>query len=482
MAQPLTAEVAEHQLFEVRGIEPVPPTVRYGSASSQFRIWFGADAVVSSLFVGMLGPLAFSLSFWASFWAILVGTAIGALFIGFGSTLGPRTGMVMILFSRFTFGYWPGRVLGFLNAIYCYAWSAVNLVTGTAAVQLGFVLMGITLLGSGRGSYVLWVLVLAAITTTISVLGYNLVHYWENWSTVLSIIVFAVLTVALLLNHPNGGATTVGGATFWKDWIGMVLVSFGFAVGWVPYVSDYSRKLPQNVSPRAVFIFAFLGITLSTVWVEALGALITTTAFKAVSGSDVVHGIPAILHNNGWVVLGLLIIGLSTVSNNIPNDYTGGLSIQAAGIHVHRWIVTLIGGIVSALGAIFFLQNFADKLQAFLLMVSYWVGAWFVLVVYNFIKRRGQYNAAEWDNSSALPTGIGPTIAFIAALIGAWIGMYPQPSVDWGKLGQGILGTQVGVDLGFVLAIAVALTLRILLDLILPASDQRSGAAGAGLP
>jgi purine-cytosine permease-like protein len=99
----------------------------------------------------------------------------------------------------------------------------------------------------------------------------------------------------------------------------------------------------------------------------------------------VVNGIPAILGNTGLVVLGVLIVGLSTVSNNIPNDYTGGLSIQAAGIHVRRWIVTLVGGMVSALGAIFFLQNFASKFEEFLLMLSYWVGAWFVLVVYNYV-------------------------------------------------------------------------------------------------
>lgn len=476
-AEPVSANVAEHQLFEVRGIEPVPPSTRYGSPASQFRIWFGADAVVSSLFVGMLGPLVFGLSFWSSFTAILVGTAIGGLAIGFGSTLGPRTGMVMILFSRFTFGYWPGRVLGFLNAIYCYAWSAVNLVTGTAAVQLAFVLMGVTLLGTGHGSYVLWVLVIAAITTTISVLGYNLVHFWENWSTVLSIIVFAVLTVALLLHHPTAGTTTAHGVDFWKNWIGMVLTSFGFAVGWVPYVSDYSRKLPQTVSYNAVFAYAFLGLTISTVWVEAVGALITAMSFKTVNGTgSVVNGIPAILHNNGFVVAGLLIIGLSTVSNNIPNDYTGGLSMQAAGIHVQRWIVTLVGGLVSALGAIFFLQNFADKFEAFLLMVSYWVGAWFVLVIYNFVKRGGRYNAADWDRESALPTGIGPTVAFIAALIGAWIGMYPQPAVDWNKLGQGLLGTHVGVDLGFILAIIVALVIRVILDVLLSSGAQRSTA------
>src|SRR5437763_16569120 len=87
--------------IEQRGIEPVPTEERFGDAYSQFRIWFGANAVVSSLFLGALGPLAFRLDFISSFTAIAVGTMISALMVGFASTLGPRTGMVQILFSRF---------------------------------------------------------------------------------------------------------------------------------------------------------------------------------------------------------------------------------------------------------------------------------------------------------------------------------------------------------------------------------------------
>jgi len=126
----------------------------------------------------------------------------------------------------------------------------------------------------------------------------------------------------------------------------MALVSFGFGIGWIPYVSDYSRKLPTDTPAREVFLYGFLGLSLSVIWVESLGALISTTApgIVAATGNSVLNGIPVIVGNNGLVVLGLLIIGLSTVSNNIPNDYTGGLSLQAAGIQVDPWLRTLVGG------------------------------------------------------------------------------------------------------------------------------------------
>ena len=132
------------------------------------------------------------------------------------------------------------------------------------------------------------------------------------------------------------------------------------------------------------------------------------------------------------------------------------------------------------MGAIFFLQNFASKFQSFLLMMSYWVGAWFVLVVYNYLRRGRQYNVDGWDNPRALPNGIAPTIAFVAALLGAWIGMYPLPDVAWNKLGQGLIGTNLGVDFGFVMAIVTALVLGVLLEHVLRDSRRNYTAAGNG--
>jgi purine-cytosine permease-like protein len=293
-------------------------------------------------------------------------------------------------------------------------------------------------------------------------------------------VVFAILTLAVLFHTPHSGTTTSSDGAYWKNWLGMALVSFGFGIGWIPYVSDYSRKLPIDTPAREVFLYGFLGLSLSAIWVESLGALISTTApgVVAATGNSVLNGIPVIVGNDGLVVLGLLIIGLSTVSNNIPNDYTGGLSLQAAGIHAARWLATLIGGILSALGALIFLKSFATKFQEFLLLLAYWVGAWFVLILYDYVKRKGVYKPEDWDNPASLPRGTAPIIAFVAALGAAWIGMFPGPDVSWDRLGQGLLGTHIGVDLGFILAIATALLIRLFLDVISPSPSKGEGAGG----
>ena len=81
-AVPSPAVETEQEIFEQHGIEPVGVDHRYGVPFSQFRIWFGADAVVSSLFVGALGPVLFGLNFWSSLTAIVVGTVVASLAIG----------------------------------------------------------------------------------------------------------------------------------------------------------------------------------------------------------------------------------------------------------------------------------------------------------------------------------------------------------------------------------------------------------------
>ena len=87
---------------------------------------------------------------------------------------------------------------------------------------------------------------------------------------------------------------------------------------------------------------------------------------------------------------------------------------------------------------------------------------------------------ADWDTPDALPTGIAPTIAFVCALIGAWLGMIPTiPQVNYNILGQGIVGNHIGVDFGFILAICTALVVRALLDVVLPAPARQARSESA---
>ena len=47
-----------------------------------------------------------------------------------------------------------------------------------------------------------------------------------------------------------------------------------YALGWAPYVSDYSRYLPPQTSPRKALFYTYTGVFVGAAWLMALGALV----------------------------------------------------------------------------------------------------------------------------------------------------------------------------------------------------------------
>ena len=71
----------------------------------------------------------------------------------------------------------------------------------------------------------------------------------------------------------------------------MVGASFGYAAGWNPYASDYTRYLKPETPKLPVALFAGLGVFASCVLLEIAGAAVVTagkTAFDPSSFTDLV--------------------------------------------------------------------------------------------------------------------------------------------------------------------------------------------------
>ncbi len=149
----------------------------------------------------------------------------------------------------------------------------------------------------------------------------------------------------------------------------------------------------------------------------------------------------------------LVLLALSVVANNIPNDYSLGLSMQVLGKtfqHVKRYIWTLIGAVVYVVIALIGSRNFAGTLENFLLIVAYWLGPWaIILIIEHFVFRRGRYNVDEWNEPSKLPVGWAAITSMIIGLIGVYLGA--SQSLFTGPLAA-TLHTDIGFELGLVLA------------------------------
>jgi purine-cytosine permease-like protein len=169
----------------------------------------------------------------------------------------------------------------------------------------------------------------------------------------------------------------------------------------------------------------------------------------------------------------VILLALSVVANNIPNDYSLGLSMQVLGPvfqHVKRVWWTLAGAILYIFLAIVFGANFSETLNSFLLIVAYWLGPWsIILILEHFVFRHKEYNVDDWNTPSKLPVGWAAIVAMVFGLVGAVLGA-SQVIVINGKevpfvgpvanLVNSPYGMDVGFELGVVFALIAYLILR----------------------
>lgn len=123
----------------------------------------------------------------------------------------------------------------------------------------------------------------------------------------------------------------------------------------------------------------------------------------------------------------LVLLAFSIVANNIPNNYSLGLSAQVIGnwaIKVPRFLWTLAGVIVYVIAAVAGRNHFATILDSFLLCMGYWFTPFFVVIFEeHLIFRRQKYNLEDWANRKGLPLGIAAFFSFACGVVLAVMGM-----------------------------------------------------------
>ncbi len=442
----MSAAVAEPAVLEVeeRGIQRVPDDERTDQTPVQTGIlWFTVNFVLSSVTTGALAIPAFRLGLWDSLLAVVLWNAIGIIPVALFCSWGPFTGLRQMVIARYSFGWDGAKLIALFNVAACLGWSMVNVVIGGSLFH-------------SIWGWPFWVcvLIIAGLTTIVSVYGYHLVQRYERYAWIPLAVIFAIIAVTAA-PHMKAVPTPAWSLLFFASWVSYGGAIAGFAIGWSSYASDYSAYMRRNSNPISVFWWTFIGEFAACVLLESLGVLLTT--WHPAFGTDVLSLAARPL---GVVWADILLLGLvaSVVANNIPNDYSLGLTIQVLGKgweSVRRWVWTLVGAVIYTVVAIVLIQvggaTVSDTLTDFLLLIAYWLGPFsIILIMDHFLFRRGQYNLDAWDDSNLLARGINAAvIAFIAGLIGAALG------ADQLKY-QGPIGKAFGGDLGFELGTVVA--------------------------
>jgi NCS1 family nucleobase:cation symporter-1 len=199
-----------------------------------------------------------------------------------------------------------------------------------------------------------------------------------------------------------------------------------------------------------VFWYTLLGMALASGWLEILGLLVAGQA----TGGESSDTIFKLLGGSGNVIalLAMVAIAVGTVAVNAMNDYTGSLSLQAAGLRIKR---IYSAAVVAVLGFLFTLYlnsqaDFATNFTNFLLFISYWISPFVGVVLADWWLRGRHADGRRLVDFAALPSGA----AGIAALIIGFVVSIPFQNsslgYSWGGPFNYITATYLhGADLAY---------------------------------
>jgi nucleobase:cation symporter-1, NCS1 family len=371
---------------ESHGIDYIPPSDRHGRPVSLLPFWFAGNVQITLVAIGAIAPVL-GLNLAWSLISLVVGNVVGALFMAYHSAQGPRLGLPQMIQSRAQFGF-LGAIVPLIVAVLMYMAFFI-----TSAILGGEALAGLIHVSNTLG-----IVLVSIVTIVLTWAGYDIFHSLARPISIASGIMFVALTIRLVGELPVHVHAT--GVT-----PGHVLLAISIAatgqITWAPYVSDYSRYLPESTSARKTFAYTYIGSAIGGSWMECLGAiavLVSANAFA--NGSVFMAGqFPAVR----WLLLLVIIVGVVFV--NMENLY-GTFLTSLAGLspsgtfasgRTLRLVFTTVAGAVGTLFAVLASANLIVDLENFLLFLLYLMVPWTAINLTDYyLIRRGEYSIPEF--------------------------------------------------------------------------------------
>jgi purine-cytosine permease-like protein len=207
----------------------------------------------------------------------------------------------------------------------------------------------------------------------------------------------------------------------------VLIISVG-GLGWTENGNDYSRYLPRSTPKSRTFWAAVLGAGIPSVLLEILGVLAFTVTTKTVGITQL--GVPQSFPS--WFVVPFLIFAIfQLLAINTIDLYSSGVTLQALGVPVKRWMAVFVDIVVCAVVTyiILFHGTFYKDFAGFLLYIVVWLSAWFGILIVDYLLRRGRYDPPSlvaprgglyWRNGGIhWPAVIAQVLGMVAALM--WI-------------------------------------------------------------
>jgi len=423
-----------------RVVSFVPEDERHGTSLQQFRFWFLSNFQFYAISIGFIGP-AMGLSFWWSVVAGVAGMTVGTTFMALHGTQGPHLGLPQMIQSRGQFGH-RGVIIPIIAATFVYVASSI----------ISFVIIG----GGLDSIYGIGTLGVAWLTVVLSCVaaaaGYDWLHKLYSALLYVSLPIIVVITIALPFHHSN----QVHPGHFGWTLVGFVFqftASASYNITLAPYVSDYTRYMPSNVSSAKMIAALGLGAAGSGVWMIAIGSWLATR----LDVNDALTGLRDAGNDvfTGFGDIAAILSVLTLVLTMAQNSYSSMLSLVTIRSSFGRvtfsnrarvLTIVAVSGCVGLIGSIITGSAVTALGAALTLNLAFLVPWTAINLVDYFILRRGHFIVEDllrpserygmWSTRGLLSYAIGmvsmaPFIVVADLYTGPWAGMFHGADVSW---------------------------------------------------
>ena len=223
---------------------------------------------------------------------------------------GPGTGLRQVSISRYSMGWWPAKVIAFLNVIEQLGWSSVGCITGGLALSA---------VSDGNISLILGVVIIAVVGLCFSFFGLRAVLKYDQWAWLVFFIIFMIMYGEVAHFADNVTPSAFAGADLSGTLLTLFAIIYGSSASWCSICSDFYVEYPVNTSKTKIFLLTTLGITLPTCIGMIMGACVGSTMgyntqwADTYSTSGVGELIQTILYPRGFSKFILVLLVLSGI-------------------------------------------------------------------------------------------------------------------------------------------------------------------------
>ncbi|MCD4851318.1 cytosine permease [Arthrobacter sp. AK01] len=445
-----TAPTTEVPRLEDKTIQPIPANERHGKARDLFTIWFGSNIMIMTIVTGGLATTVFGLGFVPAIVGIIIGNVVGGIFMALHSAQGPQLGVAQMIQTRGQFGSFGALLIVVIVVVMYVGFFAANLVFGGEAMAA--VSPGISV-DAG-------IIIIGVVSVIATIFGYRLIHAYAR---VLSVAAGLALLLAfgwILVVHGLPGNFLETGNFNWVGFMGTISVSALWQLAYAPYVSDYSRYMPQGTGSAPAFWASYSGCVLGTLFPMILGALVGTLAVSMSTGDvEIVGSLGALLQPWTLIIVGIFCLGVA--ASNAMNLYCGVLCTLTIGQTFKpswlpraktRSIAAIILFVVAVSIALFARDNFILFYTNFLSFLMYVLVPWTAInLVDYYLLRHGDYRVEDFFKRDGGVYGRFNWVAIGSYVAGALIQVpFSATAIYTGPLAAAMGGVDISWIVGLV--------------------------------